>query len=315
MKTVWMIAFGIVIATVAALLVLRTEDTDLALMQEKYGGTNSLYVETSDGLSVRYRDQGCQTCPAIILIHGSNSSLHTFEPLVERLADRYRLISYDQPGHGLTGAHPDDDYSATSMFKAVDALVGATGVNEFAIAGSSMGGWVAWRYALENPERVAALILIGASGAPHRPTSVEARLHLGARIMKSSVGRRLAERIAPRFLVEQSLLDSVSDPNLVTDEMVDRYWELLRLPGNRRAAGQLAVTDREPEFGERLGELRPRTLILWGEEDQVVPVSNAATFREEIPNAVLQVFERVGHLPAEEVPEKSALAIDRFLRL
>ena len=304
---------AVVILVAAAFLVLRTPDTDSAEMQTKYGGGDSSFADTAGGMSVHYRDQGCRDCPAIILVHGSNSSLHTFEPLFRILENRYRLISYDQPGHGLTGPHPLDDYSAQGMFEGIDAVVDATGVERFAIAGNSMGGWVGWRYALENPGALSALILISASDAPPAPNSEKPRLYIGARIMRHSIGRFLAQFITPRYLVEQSLFDSISNDAQVTETMVDRYWELLRLPGNRRAAGLLALADREPAYGKRLSELNLPTLILWGEEDHVVPVHNAKTFDDLIPDSDLEIFKGVGHLAMEEAPDRTAVAIDKFL--
>jgi pimeloyl-ACP methyl ester carboxylesterase len=304
---------AIVILVSAAFLVLQTPDSNPAEMQTKYGSVDSRFADTGGGMSVHYRDQGCRDCPAIVLVHGSNSSLHTFEPLVRILEDKYRLISYDQPGHGLTGPHPLDDYSAQGMFEAIDAVVDATGIEKFAIAGHSMGGWVAWRYALERPYHLSALILISASGAPPSPNSEKPRPYLGARIMRHPVGRFLGQHITPRYLVEQSLFDSIFDEARVTEKMVDRYWELLRLPGNRRAAGLLALVDRESEYGRRLSELNLPTLILWGEEDLVVPLHNATTFDDLIPNSDLHVFKGVGHVAMEEVPGRTAAAVDNFL--
>lgn len=107
---------------VVAFIGLRTPDTDAIAMRAKYGGSASKFAETKDGLSVHYRDQGCRDCPAILLVHGSNASLHTFEPLVANLKARFRLVSYDQPGHGLTGPHPRDDYSAEGMWQALEAV-------------------------------------------------------------------------------------------------------------------------------------------------------------------------------------------------
>ena len=234
--------------------------------------------------------------------------------MVRILGDKYRLVSYDQPGHGLTGPHPLDDYSAQGMFEAIDAVVDATGVEKFAIAGHSMGGWVAWRYALDRPDHPSALILISASGAPPPPKSEKPRPYLGARIMRHPVGRFLGQHITPRYLVEQSLFDSIFDDARVTEEMVDRYWELLRLPGNRRAAGLLALVDREPKYGQQLEDLSLPTLVLWGEEDLVVPLHNATTFNDLIPDSDLQVFKGVGHVAMEEVPAGTAAAIDNFLR-
>ena len=308
------VIIGSVAALIAAVLViLSTPDSDAASMRVKYGGSDASFAKTLDGMSVHYRDQGCQHCPAILLVHGSNSSLQTFEPLVRHLQDRYRLISYDQPGHGLTGRHPRDDYSAQGMFEAVAAVVEATGVEQFAIAGNSMGGWVAWRYVLARPENVSALILIDASGAPSAPNAEKRTLYLGARIMRWSVGRFLGQFVTPRSVIRQSLLDSMADEAGVTEEMVDRYWELLRYPGNRRAAGLLAKVDRESSYGPRLSEVTVPTLILWGAEDRVIPPDNARTFHQMIPNSELQIFDGVGHLAMEEAPERSAKAIELFL--
>jgi pimeloyl-ACP methyl ester carboxylesterase len=296
-----------------AFIALRTPDSDAAAMRVKYGGPDPKFAAAADGMSVHYRDQGCRDCPAIILVHGSNSSLQTFEPLVENLKDRYRLISYDQPGHGLTGPHPRDDYSAEGMFEAITAVIDATGVDRFAIAGNSMGGWVAWRYALARPQDLSGLILINASGAPPLPDAEQSRPYLGARIMDHPVGRFLAQHITPRSLFERSLRDNVPDDAFVTEKMVDRYWELWRYPGNRRAAGLRAIVDREPQYGQRLSEITVPTLILWGAQDRVTPPYAAETFDEMIPNSRLAMFEDVGHVAMEEAPERAAAAVDAFL--
>ena len=296
----------------AAFVFFRTPDSNVAEMLAKYGGSTPRFAETSDGLSVHYRDEGCRECPAVILVHGSNASLQTFELLVAELKDRYRLISYDQPGHGLTGPHPRDDYTAQGMFDAIEAVTAATGVERFAIAGNSMGGWVAWRYALARPEQLSALILMNASGAPPSPNAAKARLYLGARIMRYSAGRFLAQHFTPRSVVRQSVLENVVDDSRVTENMVDRYWELLRYPGNRRAAGLRAIADREPEFGQRLDDVVVPTLIIWGAEDHVIPPGNATMFHQMIPNSRLQIFERVGHLAMEEAPQLTAAAMESF---
>ncbi|MEO0400722.1 MAG: alpha/beta hydrolase [Pseudomonadota bacterium] len=96
----------------------------------------------------------------------SSASLHTFTPLATALGARYRIITYDQPGHGLAGPHLRDDYSADGMVEAQDLVVETLGLDSFTLGGNSMGGWVASRYALANPEGVNALILIDTAGAP-----------------------------------------------------------------------------------------------------------------------------------------------------
>ncbi len=95
--------------------------------------------------------------------------------------------------------------------------------------------------------------------------------------------------------------------------MVDRYWDLLRFPGNRRATAIRATSDREESFADRLGEIAQPTLILWGAEDRLIYATAAQTFAERMPNTEVVILEGVGHLPMEEAPEASANAIRRFL--
>ena len=290
-----------------------TPDTDRAEMIARYGGDGARFTAGPDGMRVHYRDQGCRSCPAVILLHGSNASLHTWEGVVKSLGDDYRIITYDQPGHGLTGPHPRDDYSASGMFEALDAVTAATGVDRFVLGGNSMGGWVSWRYTLAYPERVEALILVDAAGAPLREGESPPPLNLGFRLMRNPLTRPLIESITPRSLVKQSLIDSIADPELATDEVVDRYWELLRFPGNRRATAIRASTDREPAYADRLNEIRQPTLVLWGDRDSLIFVSAAKTFSERIPNTEVVILEDIGHIPMEEAPDRTSHAIGNFL--
>lgn len=302
---------GAILAVV--FLALRTPDSARAEMIVKYGGPAVTFAEGAGGMRVHWRDEGCRDCPAIILLHGSNASLHAFEAMIAELAGEYRIITYDQPGHGLTGPHPRDDYSAAGMFEALDAVANAARLDRFYLGGNSMGGWVAWRYALGHPERVEGLILIDAAGAPLREGETAPPLNLGFRLLRNPLLRPLLSQITPRSLVEKSLQDTVADPSIVTDAMVDRYWELLRYPGNRRASAIRADAPREPEYWDRISEITAPTLLLWGAEDKLIYASAAATFDEMLPNADVVIIDNVGHIPMEEAPAASANAIRRFL--
>jgi pimeloyl-ACP methyl ester carboxylesterase len=313
MKKIAFVLAALLVALAVLFVAMRTPDTNREEMIAKYGGPKSAFAEGPNGLKVHWRDEGCKSCPPVILIHGSNASLHTFEPLVERLGAEYRIISYDQPGHGLTGPHPGDDYSVNGMFEALDAVAAAAGVERFVLGGNSMGGWVAWRYALEHPERVEGLILIDAAGAPLRQGEEAPPLNLGFRLMRMKFLSPVLENYTPRNLVEKSLMQSVEIKEIVTPGMVDRYWELLRFPGNRRASVVRNQTAREPGAADRLSEIAAPTLIIWGEKDQLIWASAAQTFDERIANAEVEIFPGVGHIPMEEAPDKTAGAMRRFL--
>ncbi len=298
----------------AALLLLHTPDTDPDVMQTKYANGESRFVNNAEGLSVHYRDQGDPDGVPIVFIHGTAASLHTWEPLVERLRDKYRIITYTQPGHGLTGPHPRDDYSFAGMAEALDLVTDELGLDRFVLGGNSMGGWVAWRYALANPGKVDALVLIDAAGMPLREGEEAPPLNLGFRLLQNPVGRFLMQHYTPRSLVGKSARQSVSVKSVITDEVVDRYWALLRYPGNRRAAALRAIAGREMEMAARAGEITAPTLIIWGAEDQLIYPSAAQSFNERIPNADVVIYDGVGHLPMEEAPDKTAQDIDAFLQ-
>jgi pimeloyl-ACP methyl ester carboxylesterase len=309
-----LIPLGIIVAILALFLVLRTPDTDRDEMIAKYGGEASEFAAGPAGQRIHYRDQGRSGGPVIVLLHGSNSSLHTWEPLVQRLGDRYRIVTLDLPGHGLTGGTPDRDYSADGMIAAVDVVAAKLGLDHFILGGNSMGGWVAWRYALAEPARVDALLLLDAGGMPLRKGEKAPPSNIGFRILKYPSGRWLAGQITPRSLVESSLRESVARKDIVDDAMVDRYWELLRFPGNRDATSLRASLDREPAMADRIGDIKVPVLILFGKEDSLINPSAAQTFHERIAGSEVVLLDDIGHLPMEEAPDATANAIADFLR-
>jgi len=313
MKRLLAFAGGFAAILAVVFMLVRTPDSKRDEMIAKYGGEHTMFADGAGGMRVHWRDEGCRDCPAIILIHGSNASLHTWQPLVQQLSGEYRIITYDQPGHGLTGPHPRDDYSAAGMFEALNAVANAARIDHFFLGGNSMGGWVAWRYALAYPERVDGLILIDSAGAPLREGETPPPLNLGFRMLRNPALRPLVEQITPRGLVKKSLLETTENDEIVTEEMVDRYWELLRFPGNRRATAIRAVTDREDAYADRLTEIRVPTLIIWGKEDKLALATAAETFAERIPESQAVLLDNIGHVPMEEAPDATANAIRRFL--
>ncbi|MDO9361896.1 MAG: alpha/beta hydrolase [Sphingopyxis sp.] len=309
-----LIPLGAIILILAAFLILRTSDTDRDEMIAKYSGPAGAFVAGPAGQQVHYRDQGERGGPAIILIHGANSSLQTWEPVVRTIGADYRVVTLDLPGHGLTGATPDTDYSAEGMMAAVDVVAAKLGLDHFILGGNSMGGWVSWRYAIDHPERVDALLLIDAAGMPLRKGEKAPPSNVGFRVLEYPFGRWLATQITPRMLVEQSLRGSVAKQAIVDDKMIDRYWELLRFPGNREATVLRARMDREPAMAAQVGEIKVPTLILFGDKDQLINPSAAQTFNERIAGSEVVLLPGVGHLPMEEAPDATAAAIADFLK-
>ncbi|MEM7546886.1 MAG: alpha/beta hydrolase [Pseudomonadota bacterium] len=284
-------------------------DTDPAEMREIYANDRSAFAP-ADGYSIHYRDQGRRDGPALILLHGLGASLHTFEPLVDRLGSDWRIITIDLPGHGLTGPHPREDYSMSARFAALDAVTEKIDLAAFALGGNSMGGEVAWSYAIDNPEAVSALILLDPSGAP----TGNRRSAIGAWFINSALFEWLGENITPRWFIAASLDASVSNKDVATEAAIDRYWNLLRLPGNRRAQVIWSRLMRDDARFAQLIEITAPTLILWGGEDRLIPPETAERFAAAIADSEVIIYETVGHLPMEEAADETAADIDKFLR-
>jgi pimeloyl-ACP methyl ester carboxylesterase len=287
-------------------------DIPASELRAKYANSESEFVDLGDGMTVHLRDEGPKDAPAIILLHGSNASLHTWQQWVDRLGKDYRIIRYDQPGHGLTGPHPKDDYSAKAFIDVVDRVAKNRGLGKFYLGGNSMGGWVTHEYAKAHPEKLLGIILVDAAGSPDaKPKS----LPIGFRIARLPVLNKLAQVITPRSVIEASLKQTVSNQAVVTNAEIDEYWELLRYPGNREATGK-----RFAQYGTRLTmtPISPAThnvpaLILWGEDDSLIPVASAKWFQSQYTNQVTHIYKGIGHLPMEEASEATAKDVSHWL--
>lgn len=305
----WIVAI-VVVAIGLLPVVFRVPDISAAKLRAKYTNAASEFIAVAPGLSVHVRDEGRKDAPVLMLIHGSNASLQTWEPWVARLGDRYRLISLDLPGHGLTGPSPTDDYSAAGFGSVISAVAKAKRLDRFALAGNSMGGWVAWNFANAHPDVVSGLILVDAAGAPSKTKSEPP---LAFKIARLPVIRDIAIGITPRGLIEKSVHQTLAVQSVITPAMVDRYWELLRYPGNRAATLVRFSTPRTEPDPANLSRITAPTLILWGREDHLIPVDASEWFAKAIPHAKVIVYDGVGHAPMEEVPDRSAGDVAAFL--
>ncbi len=305
-KLIKILFYSLLVIVAATFVFGYAGDTDIAEMEAKYGNSPVLRTQAS---GIRYRDSGIPGGPTLLLLHGSNSSLDTWEPMVELLADRFRLIRYDQFGHGMTGAHEQHDYSAAARVAAGVEVLDELGVESAIWVGNSMGGGVAWRAAMLAPERVNGLVLLNASGAQ---TDEPVTPYLGAAVARTWLGRTILPLITPRFMVATSLEQSVADPSMMTDALVDRYWEMVRYPGNRDAMAASIVAGRESELWNTIDSINIPTFIVWGEQDSVVPVAHAHAFAEQIPNSSKIIYPHLGHLPMEEEPASVAKDISAW---
>jgi pimeloyl-ACP methyl ester carboxylesterase len=284
-------------------------DIPRAILEAKYAGPPSQFVTLSEGTRAHLRDRGPRNAPVLVLIHGSNASLYTWEPWVKRLSDRFRVITLDLPGHGLTGAVPNRDYTQESMVKFIEEVAGKLGLNRFAIGGNSMGGRASVLFTIQHPERVTHLVLVDSGGLPTKQVEPTP---LSYRLMGIPIANRLLLHITPRSLVVDGLNSAIVHKDIITDEMIDRYWDFIRMDGTRQATitrGRI----RDKRIRDDIPNIKAPTLILWGEDDRTIPVEAAYAFHAAIAGSKLIVYPNTGHIPQEEVADQSASDVRAFL--
>ena len=309
--------FLIALAILAVLLgvgfyALSAPDIPRATLEAKYATPPSKFVVLPDGARVHYRIRGAQDAPALVLLHGSNASLFTWEPWSKALADHFRVVSLDLPGHGLTGAVPNHDYSTKGMARVVGEFADKIGLKTFALAGNSMGGAVAAQFAETHPDRVSALILVDAGGMPGKMGD---RIPLAFQLLRQPWLQSVMAHANPRPLVREGLDKAIVRKAIITEQMIDLYTDMALLEGTRDA-----TFERFNQGGEdfnfiksHVRALKMPVLILWGEEDHLIPVASAHIWNAALPGSRLIVYPATGHIPMEEVADKSAADVRVFL--
>lgn len=293
------------LALVACGAALYTPDRDRAALEARYLAQPT-DLRDVDGVRLHVRDEGPRDADAIVLVHGLGASLHTWEPWVRALSKTHRVVRFDVPGHGLTGPDPTNDYSDARSRRLLHALLDTLRLDRVMLVGHSMGGRLAWSYAAEHPERITRLVLIAPDGFASpgfeydKPAEVPAVLGL-------------MRWVLPAFVLRANLTAAYSDPERLTDSVAGRYQDLMLAPGNREALlarlRQTVLTDP----ASRLARITVPTLLLWGEDDGMIPVQNAEDYLRLMPNATVVRLPGLGHVPFEEAPAEALVPVRAFL--
>jgi len=309
---------------IAILIILIYSGTYLDIPREKleakYATGSSQFLDLPDGARIHFRDEGRPDNPAIVLLHGFNGSLFNFERLVPLLAKDFRLISIDLPGFGLTGAIPSANYTTESFMDTVTSLTNQLGIEKFLIAGNSMGGGVAWRYTLEHPAKVEGLILLASSGVGSKEDvkKFEERENnppIVWKLMNSTLFKKFLNYYTPKFFATEGLKRSVYDQKFADADHANQFHDLVLLQGSRNAILSMTMGGRRQMYGpESLSKITSPTLVIHGEEDNIIGFERSSVFKENIDNAEIKIYPEIGHLPMYEDPVRTANDIIKFFQ-
>ena len=304
------ILFGIGVLLVLIVVLFGYRDRPMRNLQEEYAPYPSSFIKV-DGMAVHYRDEGMKTDSLpLVLLHGTASSLHTFDAWATVLKYDMRVVRLDLPAFGLTSPFPDRNYAMTEYVEFIRHFLAALGIKKCILAGNSLGGNIAWQVAARHPELVGKLILIDAAGYP----MVSKSAPLAFKMARIPVVNKLITYITPRFMVKASVENVYADKSKVTSKLVTRYFDLTLREGNRQALVDRMNTPSNPEDMALIKTIRQPTLVLWGAEDQLIPVSEAQRFHRDLPHDVVVTLKGVGHVPMEESPQESLAAVRSFLK-
>ncbi len=302
------IVFVVFLGILALLAFLFKSDIPFEELKNKYTNEKSKFINIQ-GVNIHYRDEGNQNDSIpLVLIHGTSSSLHTWDSIVPALVGKKRIIRLDLPAFGLTGPHPQRDYSINFYNQLIDAFLNAIGVQEYIIAGNSLGGSIAWNQALAYPNKVKQLVLINSGGYPKK----NEKGNIGFKLASTPVVGDVLLKFTPRGIIRKSIEDVYSDKTKVSEDLVQRYFDLLLREGNRQATLDIF---KQRKFGssEKIKNIQTSTLIIWGEDDQLIDVSNAYLFEKDIRNSQLVIIPKTGHVPMEENPLAFLTAFNKFI--
>lgn len=304
-KTTVKILLGIMLLFALLICFNIRADIPVAELKQKYTNAQSKFISI-DGLDVHYRDEG--TGMPIILVHGTAASLHTWDDWTKQLQQNYRVIRLDLPAFGLTGPNATNDYSIKTYTSFLNQFLEKIAIDSFHLAGNSLGGEIAWNYAATYPEKVDKLVLVDPAGY-----SFEGNEPPIIKLANTPIINRLFSYVTPRFLISKNLREVYYDDSKISDELIDRYHQFALRKGNRAAflaRVQRAFVDHTP----KLKTIQTPTLVIWGENDEWIPLAHGKKFVADMPNAQLVVLEKTGHVPMEERPKESLAAVLTFFK-
>ena len=251
-------------------------------------------------INARYWADGNQGSP-IILIHGIGEYIESWLPNFVTLAAQHQVYAVDLPGHGRTEKPLNISYTIETLAQFINDLMVALGVERAHIVGHSLGGAIATRLALRQPAAVEKLVLVGSAGLGKEM----------AMMLRISSLPLLGERLTHPSLSGSASVAKiiVHDPTVMTDELIELNYQMAALPGAQqsflrtlRSNGNF-LGQKESLYGTNtrgIASITKPVLVIWGRQDQIIPVAHADIAAKGFPNVRVHIFDNCGHCPMLE---------------
>src|SRR2546423_13607365 len=303
---------GVVAGAVAAKLLTRPTDVSWPESLDFIYNPEYSWFTRVNGARIHYQEAGDEKALPIILIHGFISSNLIWSHALKPLADAgFRVIAPDMPGYGYSDKPAEAEYTIAEQARNVVALMDRLKIKSAAIVGASYGGAVAATIALDYPQRVEKLVLVGAV------TNDDAKKKL---LLRLSCFPLVGDIATPLFLGSRWVLRKRMDGMYrrmnkpVNEKMVASRHHLLETANSHRAMIRTARRWSANRIEREASLIRQPTMLVWGDDDEHTPLDHALRMRDSIPNAKLIVFRNCGHLPPAEHPQKFVDVVAGFCK-
>jgi len=262
-----------------------------------------------DDVNYHYREYP-GTGRNVFLLHGFASSTYTWEKVIPYLTKQgYHVWALDMKGFGWTDKPEDAKYDTVTLMQEVNKWMESMGLKDTVFVGNSLGGAIAVLMALEHPDKTDLLVLIDSAGYPiDKPFVIKmAKIPLAGEITKLFFGR---------WVVERTLKEVMCNDDKVTEEQIDAYFKRMSTENALDAQVALAGSldfNALSSYTKRIPDIKNRTLIIWGENDEWIPLESGHNFKKDLSNSTLVILPQCGHIPQEEKPEETAKIIIDFI--
>lgn len=251
-----------------------------------------------NGLTLHYRTAGQATALPLLLVNSLGTDARIWDAVIEPLAARYRVISYDKRGHGLSDA-PPAPYALDDHVADLRALADHLGLDRFALAGVSVGGLIAQGFATAHPERLGALVLCDTAAKVGTAQLWNARIAAVTGKGIASISGAILERWFSRAFREARPAEFAGWRNMLERCPVEGY------------AGTCAAL-RDADLRRAVGKIDLRTLAVVGEQDGSTPPELVRELVGMLHNARLEIIPGAGHLPMIEQPDRFAELVTHY---
>lgn len=272
---------------------------------------------TVNGQRIYARVEGPASGQLALLIHGWSSSWYALSPLMPLLSRRFRCLAVDLPGYG-NSPRPNKTITIKRYANTLAELINQLSERPAVLVGHSMGGMIGITIALRYPMLVERMVLLAPTISGQLSFYINTVLARLAQIERTPIGASLMRLVENQFVTLTDRLlrpASFAERSTITEQEFDRIKADIRRPGQGQVRAQCYWAMRQNDLRGKLSQIETPSLVVWGAEDNTVPLRDASVVADEWPAADLRILPKAGHWPQFETPEATRRQVASFLGL